>query len=81
MDRLRVEAFGGEEFQRVAGAAQIDRTDFGHHVCGDHHDELVEAHLRARRLRHDFAQAAQQYAGSACCRGHSILLRRHLRHV
>ena len=30
-------------YLRLAGAAQIDRADFGHHVGGDHGHELVEA--------------------------------------
>ncbi len=62
VDGFAVQAFGGEQLQRIAGAAQIDRADFGDHVGRDDHDELVEARLRARLLRHDFAQAAQQNA-------------------
>ena len=65
MDGGAVEAFGGEQLQRVVGAPQIDRAHLGHHVGGDDGYELVEARLRALLLRHDLAQAAQQNPGAA----------------
>jgi hypothetical protein len=64
MDRVGVQALGGEKFQRLAGAAQIDRADLGHHVGGDDRDQLVQPHLGGGLLRHDLAQAAQQQARS-----------------
>ncbi len=60
VDGGAVEAFGGEQFQDLAGAAQIDGADFRHHVGGDDGDELVQPHLGASLLRHDLAQAAQK---------------------
>ena len=60
VDRGAVEALGGEQFQHLAGAAQIDGADFRHHVGGDDADQLVQAHLGGGLLRHDLAQAAQE---------------------
>ena len=54
----RVEALGGIELQHLVGAQHIDRADLRHHVGGDHHHDLVEAFLRAHRLRHHFAKPA-----------------------
>ena len=65
MDGFAVETFGGEEFEPAVGAQHIDRADFRDHVGGDMDDDLVEAFLRADRLRHDFAKAAQQQTRSA----------------
>ena len=45
VDGGAVEAFGGEQLQHLAGAAQIDGADFRHHVGGDDGDQLVQAHL------------------------------------
>ena len=42
VDGGAVEAFGGEQLQHLAGAAQIDRADFRHHVGGDDGDQLVQ---------------------------------------
>ncbi len=60
MDGGAVEAFGGEQFQHLAGTAQIDGTDFRHHVGSDDADQFVQAHLGGGLLRHDLAQATQQ---------------------
>ncbi len=65
MDRLAVQAFGREELEPAVGAQHIDRADLGHHIGGDMNDDLVEPRLRADRLRHDFAQPAQQQTRSA----------------
>src|SRR6185437_9889592 len=65
VDGGAVQALGGKEFKRLAGAAQIDRADFGHHVGGDHGHELVEARLRARLLRHDLSEAPQKQTWTA----------------
>ena len=65
MHRLAVQAFGGVEFEPAVGVQHIDRAHLGHHVEGDLHDDLVEARLRADRLRHDLAEAAQQQPRSA----------------
>ena len=59
VDGAAVEAFGGEKFERFAGAPEIDRTHFGDHVGGDQRHKTVEARLCARLLRHDLAQAPQ----------------------
>ena len=65
VNRGAVQAFGGEQLQHLAGAAQIDGTDFRHHVGGDDRDQLVQPHLGGCLLRHDFAQAAQQQTWAA----------------
>ena len=67
MHRLAVEALGGEEFEPTVRAQHIDRADLGHHVGGDVHDDLVQTRLWADRLRHDFAEPAQQQPWSGMC--------------
>ena len=62
---VALEAFGGVEFERRIDAQHVDRADLRNHVGGDQHHDLVEAFLRADRLRHDFAEAAQQHARTA----------------
>ena len=64
VDRGAVQALGGVEFEDAVGAQHIDRADLGHHVGRDLADGLVEPVLRADRLRHDLAQAAEQDARS-----------------
>ena len=63
VNRFAVQTFGGKKFEPAVGAQHIDRADFGDHVGRDMDDDLVEACLRADRLRHDLAQAAQQKRG------------------
>ena len=65
MHRLAVEALRGVEFEPLVRSQDINRTDFGDHIGGDLHNDLVEPRLRIHRLRADFAQPAQQQAGSA----------------
>ena len=65
VDGRRLQAFGGREFEFALPVDQIDRADFGDHVGSDQHDDLVEPLLRALRLRHDFAQPAEQNARTA----------------
>ncbi|GJE61794.1 hypothetical protein MPOCJGCO_3920 [Methylobacterium trifolii] len=62
VDRLAVEAFGREQFEGVVVAQDVDRADLGDDVGGDQDDDTVEARLGADRLRHRFAEAAQQQA-------------------
>ena len=62
---LAVEALGGIKLERAVDAQHVDGADLRHHVGGDQHHDLVEAVLRADRLRHDFAKPAQQYARSS----------------
>ena len=59
VDSLAVEALGGEQLERAVAALQIERAHFGHHVRGDQHHDLVEAHLRGLALGHHLAQASQ----------------------
>ena len=61
----RVQAFGGEQFERAVAAPQIERAHLGHHVGGDQHHHLVEPNLRALALRHHLAQASQQLSRRA----------------
>ena len=65
MDGVAVEALGGVKLERAVDAQHVDRADLRHHVGGDQHHDLVEAFLRADRLRHDFAEPAQQHARTA----------------
>ncbi len=62
VDRLRLQALGGVEFQHAVGMQHIDRAHLGHHVGRDLGNGLVEPGLRADRLRHDLPQAAEQDA-------------------
>ncbi len=62
---VAVEALGGVQFERRVDAQHVDGAHLRHHVRGDQHHDLVEAFLRADRLRHDFAKTAQQHARTA----------------
>ena len=73
--RLSVQALGGVEFEAAVAPHDIDRADLGDHVGGDMDHDLVEARLRAHRLRHDFAEPAQQKARSAECAAHRVVFR------
>ncbi len=66
----RVQAFGGEELERLVGRHEIDRAHLGHHVRGDDLDHAVEARLRADGLGHQLAHAPQENS-RACSAGHS----------
>jgi hypothetical protein len=59
---VAIEAFGCIKFERGVDAQHIDRADLSHHIGGDQHHDLVQAFLRAYRLRHDFAKPTQQHA-------------------
>ncbi len=74
MHGLPVEAFGGVELESTVAAQHVDRADLRHHVRGDMDDDAVETRLRADRLRHDFAEPAQQQAGSAMSALHGPIL-------
>ena len=56
-----IKALGGEQFQQIIGAQQIERAHLGHHVGGDGAHHHVEPGLRVLRLRHDFAQTPKQH--------------------
>ena len=62
---VAIEALGGVKFEGGIDAQHIDGADLRNHVGGDQHHDLVEAFLRADRLRHDFAESAQQHARTA----------------
>ena len=62
VDGLALQALGRIELEHAVGAQHIDRADLGHHVGRDLAHDLVEPVLRADRLRHDLAQAAEQDA-------------------
>ena len=57
-----VQAFGGVEFQDIAGAPQIERTHFGDHIGRDQRDDPVEPGLDRNGLRpgHRIADPPQQ---------------------
>ena len=63
--RRLVEAFRGVERKRAVHAQNVDRAHLRHHVGGDQHHNLIQAILRADRLRHDLAKPAQQHARTA----------------
>ena len=65
VDGLPVQTLGGVELERAVDAQHVDRAHLRHHVGGDQHHDLVEAFLRADRLRHDFAEPSQQHARTA----------------
>jgi hypothetical protein len=65
VDGAGIEAFSGEQFERAVAPAQIERAHLGHHVRGDQHHHLVEAHLGALALGHHLAQAAQHLSRGA----------------
>ncbi len=72
---FRLEAFGGVKLERAVDAQHVDGADLRHHVGGDQHHDLVEAFLRADRLRHHFAKPAQQHARTAERATHGVILR------
>ena len=63
--RLLLEALGGVKLERAVHAQHVDGADLRHHVGGDQHHDLVQAFLRADRLRHHLAKPAQQHARTA----------------
>ena len=71
---LRIQALGGVQLQAAVDAQHIDRANLRHHVGGDQHHDLVEAILRADRLRHHFAKPTQQHARTAERATHGVIL-------
>ena len=61
--RVLAQALGGEQFEHIAGTAQIDGTDFGDHFESDHPDDLIQAFLRRPRRRHDGSDPAEHAPG------------------
>ena len=59
MHGFGVQALRGVELEHAVDAQHIGGANLRHHVGGDQHDNLVQAFLRADRLRHDFAETAQ----------------------
>ena len=53
-----VQAFSGVELQRAVHPQHVDRADLRHHIGGNQDHDLVQAVLRADRLRHHFAKPA-----------------------
>jgi len=74
MHGLAVQTLGGIEFQELVGPEHIDGTDLRDHVGGDMDDDTVQARLCADRLRHDFAEPAQEQTGSAVSAMHGSIL-------
>ncbi len=76
-----LQTFGGIEFEDPVGMQDIDRAHLGHHVGRDLRHDLVEPGLRADRLRHDLAQAAEQDARpGGCWTPHDPLSSGHIGH-
>ena len=74
VDGFRLEAFAGVQFERAVHAQHVDGADLRHHVGGDQHHDLVQAFLRADRLRHHLAKPAQQHARTAERATHDVIL-------
>ncbi len=72
VDGLPVQTFGGIELEGVVYAQHVNRTDLRHHVGGDQHHDLVQAFLRADRLRHYLAKPAQQHARTTERASHGV---------
>ncbi len=66
VNSLRIKTFGRVEFENAIGAQYIEGADFRDHVLRDFTDDPVKARLRFQRLRHQFAQPLEQYAGTGC---------------
>ena len=60
--RRRLQSLGGEQFQDFAGALDVDRAHFGHHIGSDDDDDLVQTFLGCAGARHDVAHPRQQAA-------------------
>ena len=72
MNCLSLEAFGCIKFQHGTGAHDIDRTHLSNHVGGDHHNNFIEPLLRRLRLRHHFAELAEEDAWAECSASHAF---------
>ena len=72
VDGFALQAFGGVQLERAVDAQHVDGAHLRHHVGGDQDDDLVEALLRADRLRHDLAEPAQQHARTAKRATHGV---------
>ena len=73
VDGRTVQSLGGKQFEGVVIAQDIDRADLGDDVRRDEGDDAVEASLWTDRLRHRFAEAAQQQARSSGRSRHGLL--------
>ena len=71
---LALETFGRVELERAVDAQHVDGAHLRHHVGGNQHHDLVQAILRADRLRHHLAKPAQQHARTAECATHDVIL-------
>jgi hypothetical protein len=70
VDRLRVQTFGGIEFENAVSAKHVEGADFRDHILRDFTNDPVKARLRLKRLSHQFAQPLQQHAGTGCLIAH-----------
>ncbi|GJD71511.1 hypothetical protein MMMDOFMJ_4472 [Methylobacterium gnaphalii] len=70
---IAVQALGREQLERVVVAQDIDRTNLGDDVGSDEDNDAVEACLCADRLRHCFAEPAQQQARASGRSGHRVV--------
>jgi hypothetical protein len=73
VDRVAVQTLGCKQFEGVVIAHHVDRAHLGDHVRRDEDDDPVEALLRADRLRHGFAEPAQQQARASGRSGHRVV--------
>ena len=64
MDRFAIETLCREEFEPTVCAQHVNRANLRHHIGGDMHDDLIKARLWADRLRHGFAETAQELSRS-----------------
>ena len=73
VDGAAIQAFGGEQLERVVVADHVDRAHLRDDVGGDQRDDAVQACLWADRLRHRFAEAAQKQARASGRSGHGVV--------
>jgi hypothetical protein len=68
MHGFRPESLGGEEFENFAGAHNIGRAHFCHHLGGNDANNAVEPFLCGPGTGHDIPKAAQKTAGATDAR-------------
>ncbi len=74
MHGLPVQALRGVEFETAVPTQHVNGANLRDHVGSDVDDDAIEPGLGADRLRHDFAEPAQQQTGSAVSALHGPIL-------
>ena len=74
MHGLPVQALRRVEFESAVPTQHVNGANLRDHVGSDVDDDAIEPGLGADRLRHDFAEPAQQQTGSAVSALHGPIL-------